>query len=155
MTISAALPDALQASLLNGRGYLAMNISASQKAQADLNASLALSRDTALIPQAGQALSHLAYLWIQINRFQEARTCLEQCLDIAKELDDQLLEAYAYRCLGITAWGEGHVYQAIQHSRRAYDLFHLLGDQHGAASSLKIWHNFWLIVVLLTKRTAA
>ena len=130
------LPDDLWASLLNARGYLGMHMGQYQQAQTDLEASLALAHDTMLTPQIGNTLGHLAYLWIQINRFSEARKCLEQGLTIAKEQADVCLEASALRMLGITAWGEGDVNQAIQHTQQSRALAQSAGELFGAAASL-------------------
>lgn len=126
----------LQAGLLNARGYLGMHMGQYQQAQADLDASLALAQNTTLMPHIGNTLRHLAYLWVQINHFVEARVCLNQCLKIAQEQTDPQLEASVLRLLGITEWGEGYVYQAIKQTERSRTLAQAEGDSYGAAACL-------------------
>jgi tetratricopeptide (TPR) repeat protein/CHAT domain-containing protein len=74
------------------------------------------------------ALSNLGTCYIELNRLDDARRCLEESIDLATILDTPQAAATALHELSLVCWKEGALVQAIEYCERSLALIQRRGD---------------------------
>jgi tetratricopeptide (TPR) repeat protein/transcriptional regulator with XRE-family HTH domain len=99
-------------------------------------AAMAAAQVVADEPVQARIRRNLARAYIELGRLDEARTELDEALDIATRLDDRLGQAHTQYDLAYLWWRRGDHVAALHCAQQALDLYRAAGHRTGQADAL-------------------
>jgi tetratricopeptide (TPR) repeat protein len=84
-----------------------------------------------------RAYSTLALAYTQLGRFDDAHTELSNVLELTIQTGDQIWQAHTRYRLAHLWERQGSYARALDHARKAFDLYQTVGDLHGQANALQ------------------
>ena len=79
------------------------------------------------------ALGNLASGWLNLGAFDEARACLEQSLQLARQLGDRSSQPQSLYHMAMLEWRQGNPALTLQHARAALDVSQSTNNLEGEA----------------------
>jgi CHAT domain-containing protein len=127
---------ALLATALNNAGYAANHVDETQRAAALFDRSLELFERHQLFFEWAQTRNNLCVPLLRRGAFEDARACLEGCLEALRRAPDRGFEATLRNNLGAVYDQLGEPTEARRHHLAALELRRAAGDRRGEADSL-------------------
>ncbi len=119
----------------NNLAVLMFELGDPAEARAGWTAALAEAEDIGALPTSAMILCNLGELALGENKLEEARSRLEDALEIIEDIEDRLLESECCRNLALLEAQLGHVDAAREFAKRAHDVAARAGlrEQEGLA----------------------
>ena len=83
-----------------------------------------------------RALAYHGLILTNLGKFNEARTSVNQGLDLSRRISDQSTEAYSLYILGVSYWNQGDFEQGVPIMKQSLALYEAVGDKLGQATTL-------------------
>lgn len=132
----------LAAKLLARRAMLYIDIARSKhpreldRAREDIAGALEVARESADLGEITFCLHALARAEMWLENFSQARSILEQALDICEQTDDEFYQAYIYYRLGLCCTFVGDLKGSIRYSHKSLEISRRAGNRYVAAWAL-------------------